>query len=127
MLRGIRFAVIGLTLLGLLSFLPLGSLPLSLSAASSSSLGLHRPSIGWSGAMAQARRGMPVLDRLLRRPGAAFGGGAVTPPSGFGLRFDGVDDRVTFGNTLATGTSAFTLEVWFMREGLGKTASPFHS
>ena len=49
-------------------------------------------------------------------------GNAVTPPA-FGLKFDGVDDRVTFGRTLATGTATFTVEAWFMREGPGKTAS----
>ena len=40
-------------------------------------------------------------------------------PSGFGLRFDGVDDRVTFGPALPLGAQKFTIETWFMREGAG--------
>src|SRR5207244_3047687 len=52
---------------------------------------------------------------------AMFGSPAI--PTGFGLRFDGVDDRVTFGPAPALGTPTFTLEAWIMREGAGKTAA----
>ena len=51
-----------------------------------------------------------------------FGSPSPSNPSAFGLRFDGVDDRVTFGPAPALGTPTFTLEAWIMREGAGKTA-----
>jgi VCBS repeat-containing protein len=44
------------------------------------------------------------------------------PASPNAVKFDGVDDRISFGNTLATGNPTFTLETWLMREGPGRTA-----
>ena len=66
---------------------------------------------------------MALIDRLLRRPGAGFAAAAGTPPSGFALRFDGVNDRVVLGTPSSLGTAKFTLEVWFMREGPGVATS----
>src|SRR2546428_5636008 len=119
--RASRYVIVGAVLFGLLSFAPMRSAFLSVDAAPGLSL-LRSRSIGSSTWLPPARTGMPMLDRLLRRPASAGMGNAITPPA-FGLRFDGVDDRVTFGKTLATGTATFTVEVWFMREGPGKTAS----
>lgn len=39
------------------------------------------------------------------------------------LRFDGVNDYVTFGNPAALGLKTFTLEVWLRRAGAGVTTS----
>ena len=119
--RASRDVIVGAVLFGLLSFAPMRSAFLSVDAAPGLSL-LRSRSIGSSTWLPPARTGMPMLDRLLRRPASAGMGNAITPPA-FDLRFDGVDDRVTFGKTLATGTATFTVEVWFMREGPGKTAS----
>src|SRR5205814_9240419 len=46
----------------------------------------------------------------------------------FALQFDGVDDRVTFGSAAGTGAGglgaqSFTLELWFMRTGIGVSTS----
>src|SRR3989442_12280381 len=49
---------------------------------------------------------------------------AASDPPGNGLRFDGSQQYVTFGPATATlGAKVFTLELWFMREGAGVTAS----
>ncbi|PYR63549.1 MAG: hypothetical protein DMF91_03135, partial [Acidobacteria bacterium] len=119
MQRAIRFTITGLVLICLTKFFEGGLIPLALSAAPAPELRVHGASDGWR---AEAlRTGVALADRLLRRPRAMFGSPAVPPA--FGLRFDGVDDRVTFGKNLATGTPTFTLEAWIMREGAGKTAS----
>src|SRR5207248_3524484 len=120
MQRANRYAITCALLCGLLCVLPLRSALMSVHAAPGLSL-LHGRSVGSSMGAPPERSGVSLVDRLLRRPRAMFGSPAI--PTGFGLRFDGVDDRVTFGKTLATGTPTFTLEVWFMREGAGKTAS----
>ncbi len=39
------------------------------------------------------------------------------------LRFDGVNDHVTFGVAPALGTTNFTIECWFKREGSGAATS----
>jgi hypothetical protein len=45
-----------------------------------------------------------------------------------GLRFDGVNDYVTFGQATGTlGARTFTIEVWFMRTGAGNTTSTGNS
>ena len=41
----------------------------------------------------------------------------------YGLRFDGVNDAVTFGAAPALGTATFTVETWFSRQGAGVTTS----
>jgi hypothetical protein len=40
-----------------------------------------------------------------------------------GLRFDGVNDMVTFGQAPALGVTNFTIECWFKRQGVGKRAN----
>src|SRR5947207_6880877 len=44
-------------------------------------------------------------------------------PAGFAVRFDGLDDRVTFGPAPSLGVTTFTLETWFRRDGPGATAT----
>ena len=44
-------------------------------------------------------------------------------PGGTALRFDGLDDRVTFGPAPALGAATFTIETWFRRDGPGSTAT----
>jgi hypothetical protein len=44
-------------------------------------------------------------------------------PPNFALRFDGVNDYVTFGNPSALRLQQFTLELWFRRDGTGVTTS----
>src|ERR1041385_4828540 len=44
-------------------------------------------------------------------------------PVGYAVRFDGLDDRVTFGPAPALGVTTFTLETWFRRDGPGSTAT----
>src|SRR5882672_822306 len=44
-------------------------------------------------------------------------------PEGFAVRFDGLDDRVTFGPAPSLGVTTFTLETWFRRDGPGATAT----
>ncbi|PYR63826.1 MAG: hypothetical protein DMF88_24480, partial [Acidobacteria bacterium] len=47
-------------------------------------------------------------------------------PTSSGIRFDGVNDYVTFGAAAGTtklGATTFTLETWFRKEGPGLTAS----
>jgi Concanavalin A-like lectin/glucanases superfamily/Calcineurin-like phosphoesterase len=39
------------------------------------------------------------------------------------LRFDGGDDRVTFGQAAELGLTTFTIETWFRREGPGVTTN----
>ena len=36
-----------------------------------------------------------------------------------GVYFDGVNDYVSFGNTAGLGSSQFTLEIWFKKDGAG--------
>lgn len=43
--------------------------------------------------------------------------------SNYALKFDGVNDYVTFGNPSAIGLSTFTLELWFRRDGAGGATS----
>jgi hypothetical protein len=40
-----------------------------------------------------------------------------------GVRFDGVNDHVTFGTAAGLGTGTYTLECWFKREGAGVATS----
>jgi hypothetical protein len=40
-----------------------------------------------------------------------------------GVRFDGVNDHVTFGTATSLCASSFTVECWFRREGAGVTTS----
>jgi hypothetical protein len=40
-----------------------------------------------------------------------------------GIRFDGVNDHVTFGAAPALGSATFTIETWFRREGVGVTTT----
>ncbi|PYR69577.1 MAG: hypothetical protein DMF88_05635 [Acidobacteria bacterium] len=47
----------------------------------------------------------------------------LSAPVGYALRFDGLDDRVTFGAAPALGVTTFTLETWFRRDGPGATAT----
>ena len=121
MQRASRYVIVSAVLFGLLSFAPMRSAFLSVDAAPGLSL-LRGRSIGSSTWLPPALTRMPMLDRLLRRPSSAGMGNAITPP-GSGLRFDGVDDRVTFGPALPLGAQKFTLEVWFMREGAGVATS----
>src|SRR2546426_3079281 len=120
MQRANRYAITGALLGGLLCVLPLGSALMSVHAAPGLSLLRGRP-IGSSMGAPPARSGGSLVDRLLRLPRAMFGSPAGPPV--FGLRFDGVDDRVTFGPAPALGSPTFTLEAWIMREGAGKTAA----
>jgi len=50
---------------------------------------------------------------------------AATPQAsqGAAIRFDGVNDYVTFGNPSDLGLPQFTVETWFKRTGTGVTAS----
>jgi VCBS repeat-containing protein len=121
MQRASRYAIVGALFCGLVSVLPIGSALMSVHAAPGLSLLTGRP-IGSSMGAPPARSGVSLIDRLLRRPRAMFGS-PVAPPAVFGLRFDGVDDRVTFGPAPALGSPTFTLEAWIMREGAGKTAA----
>ena len=41
----------------------------------------------------------------------------------FALQFDGVDDRVTFGQAPGLGAQTFTLELWFKKTGAGTTTT----
>src|SRR3989454_11527036 len=50
-------------------------------------------------------------------------GGSTIDPLNNALRFDGVDDRVTFGAAPSLGASTFTIETWFRRDGPGATAT----
>jgi hypothetical protein len=52
---------------------------------------------------------------------AAVSGSA--PSGSGGLRFDGVDDMVTFGVAPSLGVTNFTIECWFKRQGAGKRAN----
>ena len=47
----------------------------------------------------------------------------LSAPAGYAIRFDGLDDRVTFGTAPALGVTTFTLETWFRRDGPGATAT----
>ena len=50
----------------------------------------------------------------------------MNPGRNSGVRFDGVNDYVTFGAAAGTaelGATTFTLETWFKREGPGVAAS----
>ena len=47
----------------------------------------------------------------------------LTAAGEFGLQFDGLDDRVTFGQALNLGAPQFTLELWFMKTGAGVATS----
>ena len=49
--------------------------------------------------------------------------GGSTPSGSGGLHFDGVDDRVTFGEAPSLGVTNFTIECWFKRQGAGKRAN----
>ena len=39
------------------------------------------------------------------------------------VRFDGVNDFITFGQAAGLGATNFTLELWFMRQGAGVTTN----
>ena len=50
----------------------------------------------------------------------------LTPETNFGLRFDGTNDYVTFGQAAglsALGVQVFTIETWLMKTGAGVTIS----
>src|SRR5438093_2970112 len=121
MRRVTRLAIVGALLAGLLG-LATGRSPLQpLSAAPGRSLLRGRPTSPLT-AITPPRVRLPILDRLLR-PTLNQVPGNPSNPSPWGLRFDGVDDRVTFGAAPGLNAAQFTLELWFMREGAGKTAS----
>ena len=121
MRRVTRLAIVGALVAGLLG-LAQGRSPLQpLSAASGRSLLRGRPTSPLT-AITPPRVRLPILDRLLRPTLNQVPGGSSNP-SPWGLRFDGVDDRVTFGAAPGLNAAQFTLELWFMREGAGKTAS----
>ena len=120
MSRASRYAVSVALLFGFLGFVPMRSALLSVVNAAPGLSLLRGRTVGSSTDLPPARHGMPLLDRLLRRPSL---GGSPGGPSPFGLRFDGVDDRVTFGPALPLGSPTFTLETWFMREGAGVATS----
>src|SRR5439155_15130917 len=117
--RASRFVITASVLICLITLDAGGWLKSSLSAMSAgASMYASRNGADW---IPPFQRGTKLVDRLLRRPVFA---GADPTPSGTALRFDGVDDYVTFGPaTAALGSNVFTLEVWFMREGTGVTAS----
>src|SRR5207247_10442341 len=48
---------------------------------------------------------------------------SVGAASNYALQCDGVNDYVTFDNPPALGLSAFTLELWFRRDGAGVATS----
>ena len=119
MQRAARFAITGLVLICLTKFFDGGSIPLVLSAAPAPDLRSQSASTGWHAiASSPLQSGMALVDRLLRRPRAMFGSPAI--PTGFGLRFDGVDDRVTFGKTLATGGDEGKVLLWEVATGATK-------
>src|SRR5207248_9644187 len=117
MYRARKFLAPALAFACALGFFSVGSMRQTLNAASAPSFGLQRPWMESSTFVRPAQRGLALLDRLLRRPNAMLGN--LSTPAGFGLRFDGVNDYVTFGTALSLGAPKFTLEVWFMREGPG--------
>lgn len=70
------------------------------------------------------------MRRIVRTLSLAFvalftisGDRAVAQSSNFALRFDGVNDYVTFGEPAALHLSTFTLELWFRRDGTGVATS----
>src|SRR4051812_12479371 len=129
MARASKYAIVGVLLLGFFSSVPIRSALLSLHAAPDLTPRERRSSQMWP--LSPTRDGSSLLDRLIRRPRPMAG--TQNGLSGSGLRFDGVDDRVTFGPAPALGSATFSLETWIMREGSGKTAitgaspSPFIS
>ena len=54
---------------------------------------------------------------------AALGLLANSYAADLALRFDGTNDFVTFGPAPGLGASNFTVEVWFMRQGVGVTTN----
>ena len=117
--RASRYMIVGAGLCGLLSLVRVGSAPVALHAEPGLGL-LPARSLRSPAALTDAHPGPSLIDRLLRRTPALAG--VTSSPSTFGLRFDGVDDRVTFGPAPSLGSPTFTLEAWIMREGPGRTA-----
>ena len=89
-------------LISIVAFSPMGSIALAAVAATAPGLLTARAAVSAPTWVPRPRAAMPLLDRLFRRPSAAL----PPPASAFAARFDGVDDRITFGSTLATGTTA---------------------
>jgi len=125
MQRSTRFVVASAALIGLFTFVLSGSVGLSAIAASVPGFRPEVSPIGSAKRFSPVRPMTSLLDRLARRPVLAVN---AAPSSSNALRFDGSSGRVLFGTAgtpsteLATGSSGtFTIEVWFMREGLGRT------
>ena len=69
------------------------------------------------------RSARDLSARIVSRTLAAAETAAAADPTNRGLRFDGIDDRVTFGAAPALGAATFTIETWFRRDGAGATAT----
>jgi Big-like domain-containing protein/concanavalin A-like lectin/glucanase superfamily protein/K319-like protein len=125
MQRSTRFVVGSAVLIGLSTFVLSGSVGLSAVATSVPGFRPEVSPIGSAKRLSPVRPMTSLLDRLVRRPVFAANAAASSTNA---LRFDGSSGRVLFGTAgspsteLATGSSGmFTVEVWFMREGLGRT------
>src|SRR5262245_5633908 len=97
--------------------------PLQLSAAPGALRRSDDFSSGWSIGQPLVFKALRGFDQLRGRAPARAAAAAVGSPSSSGLRFDGVDDRVTFGAAPSLGVSTFTIETWFRRDGPGATAT----
>src|SRR5688572_24065398 len=77
-----------------------------------------RNTVGYVGAFALIALAIPYIYS------APLGlSAAPSDPSISGLRFDGIDDRVSFGAAPSLGVSTFTIETWFRRDGPGPSAT----
>src|SRR2546422_2604876 len=113
--------------IGALSFLVLDifytyGAPLRLIAAPRATRRSDNSFSGWS--LGQPLfKSLGSLDRIRGTvPPRAMGGSTIDPLNN-ALRFDGVDDRVTFGAAPSLGVTTFTIETWFRRDGPGATAT----
>lgn len=123
MLRAGRRAV---GYIGALCLLGLGVVqhsPSLLRAASTPDDRLHDRSPRPPGGRPKIRTARNLSVRILDRRPAAAVTSAATDLTNRGLRFDGLDDRVTFGAAPSLGVTTFTIETWFRRDGPGATAT----